>query len=105
MSEEMPDGNAVTLGEVADLIKMEGLDGWNLVADGTAIEKEFLFTGFNAAFGFISRVALASENANHHPEWHNVYNRVVVRWTTHSTGGLSPLDFRLARKCDSIFSA
>ena len=76
------------------------LPGWSLVADGTAIEKEFSFKGFNAAFGFMTRVALASERANHHPEWSNVYNRVTVRWTTHSANGLTGLDLRLARSCD-----
>ena len=76
------------------------LQGWSLVADGTAIEKEFSFKGFNAAFGFMTRVALASERTNHHPEWSNVYNRVTIRWTTHSASGLTDLDLSLARSCD-----
>ena len=74
--------------------------GWSLCDDGRAIEKEFTFQGFNAAFGFMSRVALAAERANHHPEWSNVYNRVQIRWTTHSAGGLTDLDMRLAGSCD-----
>ena len=76
------------------------LEGWNLVDSGKAIEAKFTFRGFNAAFGFISRVALAAERHNHHPEWSNVYNRVRVRWTTHSSAGLTDLDMRLARSCD-----
>ena len=60
------------------------LDGWSLVEDGTAIEAEFSSRGFNAAFGFMTRVALAAERHNHHPGWSNVYNRVIIRWTTHS---------------------
>ena len=76
------------------------LDGWTLVDDGNAIEREFQFKGFNAAFGFMSRVALAAERHNHHPEWSNVYNRVTVRWTTHSDGGVTDLDLKLARLCD-----
>ena len=76
------------------------LDGWTLVDDRKAIEREFLFKGFNAAFGFISRVALAAERHNHHPEWSNVYNRVIIRWTTHSEGGVTDLDLKLARLCD-----
>ena len=75
------------------------LDGWSLVEDGTAIEAEFSFRGFNAAFGFMTRVALAAERQNHHPEWSNVYNRVTIRWTTHSEGGVTELDVRLARAC------
>ena len=80
------------------------LDGWSLVEDGTAIEAEFSFKGFNAAFGFMTRVALAAERQNHHPEWSNVYNRVTIRWTTHSEGGVTELDVKLARAC-SRFAA
>ena len=80
------------------------LDGWSLVEEGTAIEAEFSFKGFNAAFGFMTRVALAAERQNHHPEWSNVYNRVTIRWTTHSEGGVTELDVKLARAC-SRFAA
>ena len=80
------------------------LDGWSLVEDGTAIEAEFSFKGFNGAFGFMTRVALAAERQNHHPEWSNVYNRVTIRWTTHSEGGVTELDVKLARTC-SRFAA
>ena len=73
------------------------LDGWSLSADGLALEKTYSFKGFNAAFGFMTRVAMAAERSNHHPEWSNVYNRVSIRWTTHSLGGISDLDVRLAR--------
>ena len=82
--------------------ELERFEGWSLVADGKAIERRFEFKGFNAAFGFMARVALAAERANHHPEWSNVYNRVVVRWTTHSVGGLSELDFKLAGTCENV---
>ena len=80
------------------------LDGWSLVEDGTAIEAEFSFKGFNSALGFMTRVALAAERQNHHPEWSNVYNRVTIRWTTHSEGGVTELDVKLARAC-SRFAA
>ena len=80
------------------------LDGWSLVEDGTAIEAEFSFKGFNGAFGFMTRVALAAERQNHHPEWSNVYNSVTIRWTTHSEGGVTELDVKLARAC-SRFAA
>lgn len=81
------------------------LDGWTLVEGGAAIEKVFMFKGFNAAFGFISRVALAAERHNHHPEWSNVYNRVTVRWTTHSEGGVTDLDIKLAQACSRFASS
>ena len=80
------------------------LDGWSLLEDGTAIEAEFSFKGFSAAFGFMTRVALVAESQNHHPEWSNVYNRVTIRWTTHSEGGVTELDVKLARAC-SRFAA
>ena len=80
------------------------LEGWSLVENGTAIEAEFSFKGFNAAFGFMTRVALAAERQNHHPEWSNVYNRVTIRWTTHSESGVTDLDVKLAR-ASSRFAA
>ena len=78
------------------------LPEWRLSDDGLGLERVFTFAGFNAAFGFMSRVALAAERANHHPEWSNVYNRVTLRWTIHSVGGVSPLDIKLAKKCDNF---
>ena len=81
-----------------------GLDGWVLSEDGIALEKTFSFKGFNSAFGFMTRVAMAAERANHHPEWSNVYNRVTIRWTTHSLGGVSDLDLTLAGACDRFAS-
>ena len=78
--------------------------GWTLVENRDALTKTFQFADFNAAFGFISRVALAAERQNHHPEWSNVYNRVTIRWTTHSEGGVTELDVKLARAC-SRFAA
>ena len=83
---------------------LAGLKGWALVANGKAIEAEFRFSGFNAAFGFMSRVALAAERRNHHPEWSNVYNRVTIRWTTHSEGGVTDLDIKLAGACSRFAS-
>jgi len=93
------------LSEDALATALTELDGWSLVADGKAIEAEFRFSGFNAAFGFMSRVALAAERRNHHPEWSNVYNRVTVRWTTHSEGGVTDLDIKLAQACSRFASS
>lgn len=66
------------------------------------LHKAFKFSDFSAAFGFMTRVALAAEQANHHPEWSNVYNRVNIHLTTHEVGGLSERDFALARKIDEV---
>ena len=81
---------------------LTALPEWQLSDDGLGLERAFTFTGFNAAFGFMSRVALAAESENHHPEWSNVYNKVKLRWTTHSVSGVSALDIKLAKKCDSF---
>ena len=65
---------------------------WTLRADGLALERTFRFTDFNAAFGFMTRVALYADKADHHPEWFNVYNRVEITLTTHDAGGVSARD-------------
>ena len=76
------------------------LTGWSLVEGRDAIEKSFKFKNFSQAWGFMSRVALAAEALNHHPEWSNVYNRVHIVLTTHDCDGLSGLDVKLARKIE-----
>lgn len=65
-----------------------------------AIERSLRFADFNAAFGFMSRVALLAEKMDHHPEWSNVYNRVEVLLTTHDAGGVTENDIRMARFID-----
>ena len=79
---------------------LEKLKGWSKVKGRDAIEKTFRFKDFNEAFGFMSRVALAAEKADHHPEWANVYNRVDVVLTTHDADGLSEKDVKLAALMD-----
>lgn len=76
------------------------LQGWARVADG--IEKDWKFEDFVAAFGFMSRVALLAEKADHHPEWSNVYGKVHIRLTTHDAGGLSSRDLALASAIDAL---
>ena len=78
------------------------LPDWQLRADGLAICRTFTFADFSAAFAFMTRVALLAEQADHHPEWFNVYNRVEITLTTHDAGGLSARDVALARKIDEI---
>lgn len=76
---------------------LASLAGWAVVQGRPAIAKSFKFTDFNAAFGFMSRVALAAEKLDHHPEWSNVYNRVDIILSTHDSGGITALDVDLAR--------
>ena len=78
------------------------LDGWELVDGRDAIFKSFSFKNFNEAFGWMSRVAMAAEKMDHHPEWFNVYKTVDVTLATHSVGGLSSLDVRLAKIMDKM---
>ncbi len=80
------------------------LDAWQLVEGREAIAKAFSFKSFNSAFGWMTRCAMVAEKMNHHPEWSNVYNRVEVVLATHSAGGLTELDFKLAGKMD-LFAA
>ena len=77
---------------------MAGLDGWTLAEDGLSISRTFTFRNFSEAFAFMTRVALAAEKLDHHPEWTNVYKTVEVRLNTHDAGGLTALDFELARR-------
>ena len=79
------------------------LPGWTLREDGKAIVRQFRFKDFNQAFGFMTRVALYADKADHHPEWFNVYNRVDVTLATHDAGGLTMKDIALARAMDRLF--
>ena len=76
---------------------LAALDGWKDVAGRDAIQRSFVFADFNAAFGFMSRVALLAEKMDHHPEWFNVYNRVEVTLATHDCNGISERDIAMAR--------
>jgi 4a-hydroxytetrahydrobiopterin dehydratase len=75
---------------------------WKLQADRDAIERSIKFKDFSAAWGFMNRVALAAEAADHHPEWFNVYNRVDIVLSTHDAGGLTGRDIALAKKIDAF---
>jgi 4a-hydroxytetrahydrobiopterin dehydratase len=80
------------------------LSGWSEVQGRDAIAKTFTFADFNAAFGFMTRVALVAEKMDHHPEWSNVYKTVNVTLSTHDAGGVTELDIKLAETMDK-FSA
>jgi 4a-hydroxytetrahydrobiopterin dehydratase len=76
------------------------LAGWTVLPGRDAITKQFRFADFNAAFGWMARVALMAEKLDHHPEWFNVYSRVEVTLSTHDAGGVTGLDIELARFMD-----
>ncbi len=93
----------------ANLLPAEGratlqdmLPLWHSVPGRDAIQREFNFSGFSAAWGFMSRVALLAEAQDHHPEWSNTYGRVLIILSTHDAGGLSERDVRLAQAIDEL---
>ncbi|AZN97005.1 4a-hydroxytetrahydrobiopterin dehydratase [Mesorhizobium sp. M9A.F.Ca.ET.002.03.1.2] len=79
------------------------LDGWSLGRDGGSITRTFIFKDFSEAFAFMTRVALAAEKMDHHPDWSNIYKTVNVTLNTHDAGGLTALDFELAKEMDRYF--
>lgn len=76
---------------------------WTLTPDGKAIERQFRFKDFAAAFAFMTQIALVAEKLDHHPEWRNVYNQVDMRLSTHDAQGLTHRDFSLAAAANDIF--
>lgn len=81
------------------------LPGWSEFPGRDAIARKFVFNDFNAAFGFMARVALVAEKMDHHPEWFNVYKTVDVTLSTHDAGGVTELDIRLAETMERFASA
>jgi 4a-hydroxytetrahydrobiopterin dehydratase len=81
---------------------LQDLPGWSRVKKRTAICKIFKFKDFNAAFGFMARVALIAEKMDHHPEWSNVYNRVDITLSTHDVKGVTELDIKLAAEMERL---
>lgn len=80
--------------------ELKNLKGWMVV--NNKLHKEFEFDDFNQAFGFMTRAAMHIEKMNHHPEWFNVYNKIVVDLTTHDAGGITQNDINLAKILNSL---
>ncbi|MFP3907467.1 MAG: 4a-hydroxytetrahydrobiopterin dehydratase [Acidimicrobiales bacterium] len=78
------------------------LDGWE--RDGAAIHKQFRFSDFKEAFGFMAHMALVSEKADHHPDWANTYNTVTVDLSSHDAGGITQRDLDWAAAADAAVS-
>ncbi len=94
----MPAPRALTSEEIEEALTP--LAGWSL-ADGK-LHRTYQFGDFVEAFGFMTRAALVAERMNHHPEWFNVYNKVIVDLTTHDAGGVTELDLQLAKKMEEL---
>ena len=81
--------------------KLEGLPGWSVVNE--KLHKEFQFDSFNQAFGFMTRVAIIAEKLDHHPNWSNVYNKVIIELCTHDAGNVvTERDHQLAKEIDKL---
>ncbi len=80
--------------------RLASLSSWELYQG--KLFREFEFRDFVEAFGFMGKVALLAERANHHPEWSNVYNRVTIELTTHEANGITERDFALASAIDRL---
>jgi 4a-hydroxytetrahydrobiopterin dehydratase len=78
------------------------LSDWTFDTKADAITRQFKFKDFSEAFGFMARVALLAQTADHHPEWSNVYNKVTITLTTHDAGGLTDKDVKLAGQIDKL---
>jgi 4a-hydroxytetrahydrobiopterin dehydratase len=81
---------------------LKGLPAWRYDKDSDAIQREFKFKDFSAAFGFMTRVALLAQAANHHPDWSNSYNKVTIALSTHDAGGVTRSDAELAAAIDLL---
>lgn len=88
------------LSEAEVRARLSEIPGWELVEG--KLHKTFRFASFVQAFGFMSSVALVAEAMNHHPDWTNVYNRVTIALNTHDIGGISALDFTLAKRIEEL---
>lgn len=77
------------------------LPGWTYEEGRNGIAKSFKFADFSAAFAFMTRIALAAEKADHHPDWSNVWNRVDILLSTHSEGGVTERDIALAKAIEA----
>ena len=84
---------------------LQALPGWRYDPAAGAIRRSLHFRDFSEAFGFMTRVALEAEKADHHPDWSNAWSRVDIALTTHSAGGLTALDTALAARIDALAAA
>ncbi|MDB5701685.1 MAG: 4a-hydroxytetrahydrobiopterin dehydratase [Sphingomonadales bacterium] len=81
---------------------LDALGEWDFDEARDALTRQFVFADFSQAFGFMTRVAMLADKADHHPEWSNIYNRVDILLTTHDAGGLSARDVDMATAIDKL---
>ncbi len=81
---------------------LEDLEGWELVEDGTALSREYRFANYYETMSFVNAVAWIAHQQNHHPDLEVSYNRCTVRWSTHSTGGVTRNDLICVRQVNRL---
>ena len=77
------------------------IPGWKIISNH--IEREFIFDNFIEAFSFMTKIALICEKHNHHPNWENIYSKVIIKLNTHDLGGITNLDQKVASEINVIF--
>jgi 4a-hydroxytetrahydrobiopterin dehydratase len=92
----------MVLGDQEREAALRALPHWRYDEAARAISRAFRFGDFGEAFAFMTRVALAAEKADHHPDWSNSWNKVEIALTTHSAGGVTAKDLALARAIDAL---
>ena len=100
MAERLSDGEIETRLTALN----EGLSGEKWRVENDKLAKQFVFTDFVEAFGFMTRAAIHAQCMDHHPEWCNVYKKIDVHLITHQAGGITELDFELAERMESAAS-
>ncbi len=84
---------------IAEMLR--SLNGWEF--DGSTLKKEFTFDDFIQAMAFMVQAGLNAEKIGHHPEIHNIYNKVSITLSTHDAGDkVTEKDFKLAQAIDEI---
>ena len=92
----------MTLSDEERAAALQGLPGWRYDEGERAIRRDFRFADFGEAFAFMTRVAIAAEKADHHPDWSNSWNKVAIALSTHSAGGVTGKDVALAKAMDAF---
>ena len=81
---------------------LKTLKDWKKTRGRDSIEKNYIFKDFTSAFSWMTRIALIAEKMDHHPEWFNVYNKLVIDLMTHDASGITENDTKLAKILNSL---
>jgi 4a-hydroxytetrahydrobiopterin dehydratase len=84
--------------------QLQHLPLWQIARSPDRLIRTFVFDDFTAAFAFMTACALRAEKMNHHPDWSNCWNKVTVHLSTHDKGGLTQLDFDLAKAMSQLYA-